>query len=129
MKTLKFITTGLFVLGTTFLVAETLPANGPLTFNTYDKDNNKVITVKEFNKIKAQRMIQNQQTGKLIKNAKNTPMFSDIDTNDDGIITQKELTIHQQSRFNQRVNQKNPTMKKGMKRSQGIPGQGQSKNW
>ena len=67
MKTLKFITTGLFVLGTTFLVAETLPLNGPLTFNTYDKDNNKVITVKEFDLIKAQRMAQNKQGGKCKK--------------------------------------------------------------
>jgi len=127
MKTLKIITTGLFVLGTTFLVAENLPVNGPLAFNTYDKDNNKIITVKEFDLIKAQRMAQNKQDGKLMRNAKNAPIFSDIDTNTDGIITQKELKIHQKIRFNQRVNKRNSNMKKGMGMGQGIPGQG--KNW
>jgi hypothetical protein len=125
MKTLKFIATGLFVLGTTFLLAETLPSNGPLPFTTYDKDNNNVITVKEFNAIKTQRTTQNKQNARLMKNARNAPKFSDIDKNADGIVTQKELRIHQKARFNQRINQRDSNMKKGM--GPRIPGQGQGR--
>ena len=116
MKTLKFIATGLFVLGTTFLVAETLPNNGPLPFGTYDKDNNNVITAKEFAAIKTQRMTQNAQNARLMKNAGNSARFSEIDKNGDGIVTQKELKVHQKARFNKRFNQRNTNkkMKNGM---------------
>ncbi len=113
MKTLKLFVTGLCLVGTTLLVAETLPTAGPLPFNTYDKDNNQVITKKEFDAIKAQRMTQKFQDGRLMKNAGNSPTFLDIDTNVDGMITKEELTNHQQKRFNQRINQQN-NMKKGM---------------
>lgn len=112
MKTLKLLTIGFCVLGATILVAETLPTRGPLSFSTYDKDNNNVITVKEFDAIKQQRMNQKAQTGKLMRNAGNSADFSDIDTNNDGIITQTELKLHQDKRFN----------------NKGI-GQGQGKKW
>ena len=114
MKTFKFITMGLCLFGATLLVAETLPARGPLPFSTYDTDNNKVITVKEFDAIKKQRMTQKVENGKLMRNAAYSPVFSDIDTNNDGIITPLELKTHQDKRFTNRVNQKNKMMKKGM---------------
>jgi len=118
MKTFKLIISGLCLVGTTLLVAETLPITGPLPFTTYDKDNNQVITVKEFNAIKQQRINQKVKDGRLMKNTGKSPVFSDIDTNADGIISKKELTIHQQNRFTKRTNQQN-SMKKGMGKGQG----------
>ena len=54
MKTLKLITTSLFVLGTTFLVAETLPVNG-------------VPSVKEYDALKTKKMLQMKERTKLNK--------------------------------------------------------------
>ncbi|PLY05292.1 MAG: hypothetical protein C0625_14795 [Arcobacter sp.] len=135
MKTLKFLTVGLCIFGATLLVAETLPVRGPLSFDTYDKDNNKVITQKEFDAIKTERMTQKAQDGRLMRNAANSPTFSDIDTNSDGIISPKELQVHQQNRFTNRVNQQNKMMNKGMKNGMGNgmgmqnPNNGKGKNW
>ncbi len=123
MKALKLILAGLIVTGATFLVAETLPTRGPLPFSTYDKDNNNVITVKEFNVIKKQRIEQKYQEGRLMRNAVD---FSDIDTNSDGIITKEELKIHQDKRFMNRMNQRNLNKQGG--RGMGM-GQGQGPNW
>lgn len=109
MKALKLLTTGIFLLGTSILLAQTLPARGPISFSVYDTDNNNVITKKEFNLIKEKRMLQNAQLGKMMKNQSNSANFSDIDTNLDGIITTKELQIHQDKRFNNRMNQKKGT--------------------
>lgn len=114
MKTLKFIVTGLFVAGATFMVAETLPFKGPLPFSTYDKDNNQVITKKEFEAIKLQRVTQKSESGAMMRNADNRANFVDIDTNADGIITKAELSTYQQNKFNQR----NGNMKNGMKKGQ-----------
>lgn len=116
MKALKLILTGFIVTGATFLAAETLPNRGPLPFSAYDKDNNNVITEKEFNTIKAQRMTQKAQSGTMMRNAGNAPIFSDIDSNSDNIITKQELQTHQQKRFSQRVNQKGA---KGMNQGKG----------
>lgn len=124
MKTFRLIVSGLCLIGTTFLVAETLPINGPLSFETYDKDKNQIITVKEYDAIKVQRMTQKTQDGRLMKNAGNSPIFSDIDTNADGKITKQELSIHQQKRFNQRLNQQN-----NMKKSMPSRPQGKGRNW
>lgn len=117
MKTFKLIVSGLCLVGTTLLVAETLPISGPLSFETYDNDKNQVITEKEFNAVKVQRMTQKAQSGRLMKNAGNSPTFLDIDTNADGNITKEELTNHQQKRFSKRINQQN-NMKKGMGQGQ-----------
>ena len=111
MKTLKFIVTGLFIAGATFMVADTLPFKGPLPFSTYDKDNNQVITKKEFEAIKHQRVTQKTESGAMMRNADNRANFVEIDTNADGIITKEELSIYQQNKFNQR----NSNMKNGMK--------------
>lgn len=98
MKALKLLTIVFCIFGATILAAEILPTKGPLSFSTYDEDNNNVITVKEFDAIKQERMNQKAQTGKLMRNAGNSANFSDIDTNNDGIVTQTELKTHQEKR-------------------------------
>lgn len=113
MKSLKILTFGLCLIGTTMLVAETLPLRGPLPFDTYDKDSNNVITKKEFDLIKIERKNQKSESGRLMRNISNSPTFADIDTNADGIITRDELKIHQEKRFEDRVNQQNKMMNKG----------------
>ncbi len=98
MKTLKFVTACFYLIGATLLIAETLPTKGPLPFSAYDKDNNNVITAKEFDAIKQQRMTQKANNGKMMRNVGNSPTFLDIDTNNDGIITKEELQVHQQKK-------------------------------
>ncbi len=119
MKTLKLLTIGFFVFGATILAAETLPTRGPLPFSTYDKDNNNVITVKEFNVIKKQRIVQKYQDGRVMKKS---VAFSDIDTNADGIITKEELKVHQDKRFTNQINKRNVNMQggRGMGMGQGL---------
>jgi len=116
MKTLKFATACFCLIGATLLIAESLPTRGPLPFSAYDKDNNNVITVKEFDAIKQQRMNQKANSGKMMRNAGNSPTFSDIDTNNDGIVTKEELQIHQQKRFTNKMNTQGG---KGMQKGQG----------
>ena len=113
MKTTKFLTMSLCIFGATMLAAETLPLRGPLPFATYDVDNNKVITQEEFDAIKTERMNQKKESGRLMQNISNAPIFSDIDTNSDGVISQEELKIHQEKRYTNRVNQQNNMMNKG----------------
>jgi hypothetical protein len=120
MKTLKLVTIILFVVGTTFLVAETLPINGSILFNSYDKDNNGIITLKEFELIKTERIRKKIEEGRLMTNNSNSPSFCDLDINNDGKITKKELISHQQLNFNQRNTNIN--------RGKGTSGKGQSRN-
>ncbi len=117
MKTLKFTTAYFCLIGATFLFAETLPIRGPLPFATYDRDNNNVITQKEFDAIKQERMNKKANSGSLMKNAGNSPIFSDIDTDSNGVITKEELQIHQQKRFKNRMN---------TQRGRGMKGQGKT---
>jgi len=75
MKTLKLITTGLLVLGTTFLVAETLPVN-------------KVPSVKEYDALKAKKMLKKKERTRLMQNAENGQ------GNSDGVMKQKNSNMN-----------------------------------
>ncbi|WP_421716846.1 EF-hand domain-containing protein [Arcobacter arenosus] len=135
MKTSKIILSALLVFGATFMFAETLPSFGPVAFSAYDTNKDGQISPAEFNAVKEKRMTQKAEQGRLMMNAKNSPSFSDVDTNGDGIISQNELQIHQQARFQNRVNQKNNMMNgqgmgQGMGKGMGqgmAPGKG--RNW
>lgn len=118
MKKFTFLTVCMCFLGATVVVAQPLPNKGPLPFSTYDVDNNQIITLQEFENVKAKRMAQKLDQGKMLKNANKAATFESIDLDGNGQITKEELTTHQQQRFQQRGNQKN----KGM-------GMGQGRNW
>ncbi|RXK14371.1 hypothetical protein CP965_02680 [Halarcobacter mediterraneus] len=102
MKKIKLITACLCFIGGVLLTAETLPVRGPILFSTYDKDNNNLISEKEFNSIKEERMTQKANSGRLMKNVGQSPAFSDLDLNNDGSINKEELQKHQEKRFNNR---------------------------
>lgn len=104
MKKVKLIAACFCLLGaTSFLVAENLPTRGPLPFSAYDKDNNNLISEKEFDAIKEYRMNQKANSGMPMRNAGNSPSFSDIDVNNDGSISKEELQKHQEKRFNNKM--------------------------
>lgn len=117
MKTLKYLTATLLV-GTMTLFAAS--NNGPMSFSSYDTNNDGNISFEEFNTVKANKMAQKADEGRLMKNAANSPQFDDIDANKDGVISKEELQLFQQNRLQERkTNMNNNGM--GM-------GQGKGKN-
>lgn len=90
----KFILIPIVVLTSTLLFA--LP-NTPPTFEAYDANKDGVISEVEFDDFKAQQMTLKADEGKQLRNAGNSPMFSDFDKNGDGKITKEELRLGQEA--------------------------------
>jgi Ca2+-binding EF-hand superfamily protein len=65
------------------------------SYSDFDTDGNSKITQQEFENTQQKRMMQNAAAGKMMRNAGNAPMFSDIDTNNDGNIDVTEFQTHQ----------------------------------
>lgn len=118
MKKLTLMAVSMCLIGATILVAQSLPNRGPLPFSVYDVDNNQIITLQEFENVKAKRMAQKMSQGKMIRNAGKSTSFESIDLDSNGQITKEELAIHQQQRFQ-------PC---GQQKSKGM-GMGQGLNW
>lgn len=118
MKKFTFLTVCTCFIGVASIVAQPLPNKGPMPFSTFDEDNNQVITLQEFENVKAKRMAQKLDQGKMLKNAGKSATFESIDLDGNGEISKEEFNSHQQQRFQQKGNQKN----KGM-------GMGQGRNW
>jgi Ca2+-binding EF-hand superfamily protein len=117
MKNLKLLTIGLCIATMTMLAAQDLSKRGSLPFSTYDINNDGKITSKEFNDIKAQRMNEKYQDGKLMRKARHSPAFEDIDINKDTVISKDELNIHQKAQLNKNQRAGNKQNKgKGMNR-------------
>lgn len=58
----------------------------PSTFQDFDTNNDGTITEQEFDARKTANMIKRAEEGRQLKNAGNSPMFTDLDTNKDGKI-------------------------------------------
>lgn len=117
MKNLKLLTIGLCIATTTMLTAQDLSQRGPLAFSIYDMNNDGVITSVEFNDIKAQRINEKYQDGKLMRKARYSPIFEDIDIDKDNVISKDELNIHQKAQYNKNKRDGNKRNKgKGMNR-------------
>lgn len=104
MKTLKYLTATLLIGAISLFAASN---NGPMSFSSYDTNNDGNISSEEFNTVKATNMAQKAQEGRLMKNAENSPQFEDIDANKDGLISKEELQVFQQNRMQQRSNMMN----------------------
>lgn len=102
MKNLKVVLLGVALACSTFVIAEDLPDRGPVSFGAYDTDGDGIITRSEFNSLKERRMNQKEEQGRLMRNAYMSPVFEDVDTNKDGMISKNELRIHQQTRLQDR---------------------------
>jgi len=88
--------------------------NAP-AFSTMDKNNDGILNQEEFRLHQTEQMnkckTRNCATGncpspgtRAGKNAGNRPAFSDIDTNNDGSISQEEFRLHQSQRMNKQNN-------------------------
>ena len=65
------------------------------TFAQYDLNNDGKITPSELEEARAKRMAQKAKEGKMLRNAKNAPAFTDMDKNKDGSLDQEEFRLHQ----------------------------------
>lgn len=119
MKTFKKACTISFALALSstlmpiFAQSEEITLRGPISFSTYDKDNNGLISEAEFNDIRTQRISAKGSQGKLMRGAANPPSFSTFDSNGDGQLTQDELTAGQQAQMANRQNKKQ-AMRRGL---------------
>jgi len=82
--------------------------NTPAAFEAYDANKDGVISAAEFESAKEARMKNNAQEGKMLRNAGNSPQFSDMDKDGDGKITKEELHLGQQARANQNQKKMRP---------------------
>lgn len=121
MKTLKYLTASVVISSLSLFAASN---NAPMSFSSYDMNNDGQITSEEFNTVKANNMAQKAEEGRLMKNAANSPQFEDIDANKDGVISKEELQIFQQNRLQERKTYMNSN---GMGSGMGQ-GQGKGKN-
>lgn len=81
---------------------------GPISFETYDKNKDGVITQEEFDAVKAERMSAKAEAGMPMRNAANSPDFSFFDTNKDGKITKEEYQKGQLERMQENRQKRSP---------------------
>ncbi|MCK5110474.1 MAG: EF-hand domain-containing protein [Arcobacteraceae bacterium] len=68
------------------------------TFESYDLNSDGYLTESEMNEARNNRMSQNAQQGKMMRNAGNNTPFSDIDTDNDGKVSKNEFLANQSRR-------------------------------
>lgn len=73
------------------------------SFSDFDLNGDGVVPQTEFDQARAERMKQNAEAGKMMKNAGSAPAFGDIDANSDGNITADEFTNHQAEQMQQKM--------------------------
>jgi len=71
------------------------------TYADFDLNGDGKILEEEFNQAHAARMAERAAEGRPMKNAGGFPGFSGLDANDDGVISEQELSTHQKEHLNQ----------------------------
>lgn len=91
---------------------------GPAPFSAYDINGDGTITAEEFNSFRKQRQAARAAQGRMMRNAANAPSFADLDTDQNGEISQEELTAGQQAQMLKRGGNRGPGMggRRGMGR-------------
>jgi Ca2+-binding EF-hand superfamily protein len=74
--------------------SQEVPVRGPIPFFLYDKDGDNLISQKEFNEIRSKRL---PKEGTPMTNKINASSFSVFDKNNDGQLTQRELSSGQKN--------------------------------
>ena len=74
-----------------------IPARGPIPFDAYDKDGNGLVSEKEFNIVRTERMSTRAAEGGPMRGAAGAPSFSVFDTDNDRQLTQNELAEGQKN--------------------------------
>ncbi|MBK1723806.1 hypothetical protein CKO23_16395 [Thiocystis violacea] len=70
-----------------------------MTFATFDRDSDGVVTEQEFNATRAERMAARATMGAPMPGAANAPKFADLDQNGDGQVTADEFDAFHQARL------------------------------
>ena len=86
-------------------MGESMPMQGQVSFEDFDKNNNGVISEEEFNTTRDAKRKANAEEGRLMRNAAHAPTFAQIDTNSDGTISTAELADMQQKQMNKHMGQ------------------------
>jgi Ca2+-binding EF-hand superfamily protein len=68
------------------------------TFESFDLNSDGYLTENEMNEARNNRMAQNANQGKMMRNAGNNTAFADIDTNNDGKVSKDEFLSNQSRR-------------------------------
>lgn len=79
-----------------------ISAQGPVSFSTYDKNNNDFISEEEFNAVHGERMATRATEGRQMRGVAGAPSFSKFDLNGDGQLTRSELAEGQKAQMGKR---------------------------
>jgi len=101
--------TALFVAAQGFNIQQ----RGPAPFSAYDQNSDGAITIEEFDSFRQKRRAARAAEGRMMRNASNAPSFADLDTDNNGKISQEELTIGQQAQMQNRGGFRGPGMGRG----------------
>lgn len=80
------------------------PGQVPM-FETYDVNNDGVISEQEFNETRAMRIQTRAAEGRALRNMSNMPAFEDVDLDGNGAIDRDEFFKHRQ--LNRKMRQQN----------------------
>jgi len=87
---------GVFSLIASVVHAQNVQTRGPVSFATYDTDNNGIVTEQEYNIIREQRQTAVKASGRMGHGMANAPAFYTVDTNKDGQVSEQELQVIQE---------------------------------
>lgn len=99
-KTVNYTTALLVAIVAAPALAEepTVPATGPVPFESFDADGSGDVSQEEFNRMHSERIRVRSGEQRQFGNMGSAPGFSDIDTDGDGRLNRNEIQVHQQKR-------------------------------
>jgi Ca2+-binding EF-hand superfamily protein len=98
------------------------PDRGPISFSAYDKDGDGLINIKEFNEVRAECISKQTANAKPMQRPANVPSFLEFDINNNGTLTQDELTAGQKIQMDKRQSMRQGGgMAKGMRMKENMP--------
>lgn len=114
------------LLSCTYAVHAQMSAGAPQRANpfaAFDRDGNGMISEQEFNEFRAQRRKARAEQGRMMRGVADAPSFSQIDSNQDGLLSREELMTARQAHMQKR-RAMGRQMGPGMDRGMGRPGRG-----
>ena len=110
------------------VIAQDLPARGPIPFASYDKNKDGSVSESEFYDARAARMSEKASQGMPMRNAANAPDFSTFDTDNDGKLTKLELLEGQNQQMQKNRANRGQGQKGQMRNNRGNNMQGMGRD-